>query len=366
MLFSRLLSDELSDIASEMERIRREFCMQSWRTCLRVALPVAVAMPAVVAALTPPTPQHANVDALVATLPAPSSEKVWVRVRGSVTIVALSSKLKLPGERLASLNDVEINHQFRQGDWLIVPAKQIRQVKLLASLDPSDLRRTPPLQDLPPLEEGPVVRLGDSIRKIAQRYGLSLQQLLQLNPGLDTAKLVVGSEINLSQAAPLRPRLLLGLAPSESGGISWPDLPNFGNSDKSFDSGFSASGWIWPTKGMFSSGYGWRWGRMHKGIDVANNVGTPIVAAKAGRVIFSGWDDGGYGFKVMVQHDDGSQSLYAHNSRLAVKVGQAVEQGDLLSYMGSTGRSTGPHLHFEIHPPGRGAMNPMQFLPPRA
>jgi murein DD-endopeptidase MepM/ murein hydrolase activator NlpD len=117
---------------------------------------------------------------------------------------------------------------------------------------------------------------------------------------------------------------------------------------------------------MFSSGYGWRWGRMHKGIDVANNVGTPIVAAKSGRVTFSGWDDGGYGYKVLVQHEDGSQSLYAHNSRLAVRVGQTVEQGQLVSYMGSTGRSTGPHLHFEIHPPGRGAINPLQLLPPRA
>jgi LysM repeat protein len=147
------------------------------------------------------------------------------------------------------------------------------------------LRRTPPLQDLPPLEEGltarqaPAVRFGDSIKKIAQRYGITLQQLLQLNPGLDTAKLVVGSEIKLSQASPVRPNLLIGLAPSGSGGISWPELPNFGNSDKPFDSGLSASGWIWPTRGLFSSGYGWRWGRIHKVIDVANSVGTPIVVS---------------------------------------------------------------------------------------
>jgi len=353
-------------MASEMGHIRQESCMQSWRTCLRIALPVAVAMPAVVVALTPPAPRQGDVDLLVATLPAPSSEKVWVKVRESISIDELSVKLKLSDERLASLNEVKPSHQFRQGEWLIVPANQLRLVKLLASLDQSELRRTPPLLDLPPLEESPAVRLGDNIRKIAQRYGVTLQQLLQLNPGLDTAKLVVGSEINLSKAAPARPKLLFGLAPSGSGGISWPDLPNFGNSEKPFGSGLSGSGWIWPTKGTFSSGYGWRWGRMHKGIDMANNVGTPIVAAKSGRVTFSGWDDGGYGYKVMVQHEDGSQSLYAHNSRLAVKVGQTVEQGELVSYMGSTGRSTGPHLHFEIHPPGRGAMNPMQFLPPRA
>jgi murein DD-endopeptidase MepM/ murein hydrolase activator NlpD len=105
---------------------------------------------------------------------------------------------------------------------------------------------------------------------------------------------------------------------------------------------------------------------MHKGIDVANNVGTPIVAAKSGRVVFSGWHDGGYGYLVTLAHADGSRSLYGHNSRLMVRVGQDVEQGSLISHMGSTGRSTGPHLHFEVHPPSSGAANPLQFLPPRA
>jgi LysM repeat protein len=142
-------------------------------------------MPALVAALNPPAPRHGDLDVLVAALPAPSTEKAWVRVRDNVTIDDLSAKLRVSGERLAALNDVETTHQFRQGEWLIVPAKQVRLVKLLASLDPSELRRTPPLQDLPPLEEGPAVRLGDSIKKIAQRYGVTLQQLLQLNPGLD-------------------------------------------------------------------------------------------------------------------------------------------------------------------------------------
>jgi murein DD-endopeptidase MepM/ murein hydrolase activator NlpD len=117
---------------------------------------------------------------------------------------------------------------------------------------------------------------------------------------------------------------------------------------------------------MFTSGYGWRWGRMHKGIDVANNVGTPVVASKAGRVVFAGWHDGGYGYLVTIAHADGSRSLYGHNSSLLVREGQEVDQGQTISQMGSTGRSTGPHLHFEIHPAGSGAMNPLAFLPPRA
>jgi murein DD-endopeptidase MepM/ murein hydrolase activator NlpD len=105
---------------------------------------------------------------------------------------------------------------------------------------------------------------------------------------------------------------------------------------------------------------------MHKGIDVANNVGTPIVAAKEGQVTFAGWHDGGYGYLVEISHPDGSRSLYAHNSRLLVSKGEEVSQGQAISQMGSTGRSTGPHLHFEIHPPGQGAVNPLQMLPPRA
>ena len=127
--------------------------------------------------------------------------------------------------------------------------------------------------------------------------------------------------------------------------------------------GRSSSGFIWPAQGVFTSGYGWRWGRMHKGIDIAAPVGTPIVAAASGVVISAGWNSGGYGNLVEIRHDDGSVTLYAHNDRILVRAGQYVQQGDQVSEMGSTGYSTGPHLHFEIHPSGNGAVNPMAYLP---
>ena len=107
-------------------------------------------MPALVAALTPPAPRHGDLDVLVAALPSPSTEKAWVRVRDSVTLDDLSSKLRVSGDRLAALNEVETTHQFRQGDWLIFPAKQVRLVKLLAALDPSELRRSPHPPSSPP------------------------------------------------------------------------------------------------------------------------------------------------------------------------------------------------------------------------
>ncbi|RAQ40206.1 peptidase M23, partial [Arthrospira sp. O9.13F] len=107
----------------------------------------------------------------------------------------------------------------------------------------------------------------------------------------------------------------------------------------------------------------WRWGRMHRGIDIAGPVGTPILAAAPGVVIFSGWNSGGYGNLVELEHPDGSVTLYAHNHRNLVSKGQKVTQGQLIAEMGSTGFSTGPHLHFEIHPTGNGAVNPMALLP---
>jgi murein DD-endopeptidase MepM/ murein hydrolase activator NlpD len=119
---------------------------------------------------------------------------------------------------------------------------------------------------------------------------------------------------------------------------------------------------IWPSRGTFTSGYGPRWGRMHRGIDIAGPVGTPIVAAASGVVVDAGWNEGGFGNLVKIQHPDGSLTLYAHNSRVIARVGQQVQQGEEISEMGSTGRSTGPHLHFEFHPPGMGAVNPLTYL----
>ena len=121
--------------------------------------------------------------------------------------------------------------------------------------------------------------------------------------------------------------------------------------------------YILPAKGTISSGYGMRRGRMHKGIDIAAPIGTPIVAAASGEVIFAGWNTGGYGNLVKLRHPDGSVTFYAHNNRVMVRNGQRVRQGQLIAEMGSTGRSTGPHLHFEIRPNGSTAINPMARLP---
>ncbi len=143
-----------------------------------------------------------------------------------------------------------------------------------------------------------------------------------------------------------------------------PDLPGISNPDDYLpDAPMRFTGHIWPSKGVITSGFGPRWGRMHKGIDIAAPVGTPIMASAPGEVISAGWNSGGYGNLVKVRHPDGSITLYAHNSRILVRRGQKVDQGQQIAEMGSTGYSTGPHLHYEIHANGRGAQNPMAFLP---
>jgi len=110
----------------------------------------------------------------------------------------------------------------------------------------------------------------------------------------------------------------------------------------------------------FTSGYGQRWGRMHEGTDFAASYGTPIYATADGVVIHAGWQSG-YGKLVKIQHEFGIETRYAHQSEIRVKVGQRVSRGEQIGAMGSTGRSTGTHLHYEVRVGGQ-AVNPMTYI----
>jgi murein DD-endopeptidase MepM/ murein hydrolase activator NlpD len=103
-----------------------------------------------------------------------------------------------------------------------------------------------------------------------------------------------------------------------------------------------------------------RWGSLHPGIDIGAGMGTPIKAAASGRVIVAAYS-GGYGNLVVIDHGNGLATAYAHQSRIAVSVGQEVSQGQVIGYVGSTGFSTGPHLHFEVRVNGSPA-DPMGYL----
>lgn len=123
---------------------------------------------------------------------------------------------------------------------------------------------------------------------------------------------------------------------------------------------------IWPGSGEITSGFGyrsspWGWSReFHSGIDIANSWGTPILATADGVVIYSGWD-GGYGNMVIIDHGNGIHTAYAHNSTIHVTVGQHVSKGGHIADMGSTGASTGPHVHYEVRLNGE-RVNPIDYM----
>lgn len=125
----------------------------------------------------------------------------------------------------------------------------------------------------------------------------------------------------------------------------------------------SSSNFIHPLKGAgyTSSTYGSRWGSFHKGIDFAASAGTPIYASAGGKVVYSGYNSGGYGNLIIIEHSNGLQTYYAHCSRLYVNVGAQVSKGQRIAGVGTTGNSTGNHLHFEIRKNGT-PVNPSNYL----
>lgn len=118
---------------------------------------------------------------------------------------------------------------------------------------------------------------------------------------------------------------------------------------------------VMPTTGVWTSGFGFRWGALHAGIDIANSIGTPILAASDGVVISAG-PYAGYGNMVKLRHSDGTVTLYGHCSSILVDIGQRVWAGDQIAKMGNTGNSTGPHLHFEVHLNGTDRVDPTGWL----
>jgi murein DD-endopeptidase MepM/ murein hydrolase activator NlpD len=121
-----------------------------------------------------------------------------------------------------------------------------------------------------------------------------------------------------------------------------------------------SSGLIWPVNGPIASGFGMRWGRLHAGVDIAVPSGTPVHAAKSGRVLIAGWVSG-YGNYTCIGHGGGLSTCYGHQTSIGVSVGQSVSQGQVIGYSGCTGHCFGPHVHFETRINGA-PVNPMGYL----
>ncbi|HHT67821.1 MAG TPA: peptidoglycan DD-metalloendopeptidase family protein [Firmicutes bacterium] len=180
------------------------------------------------------------------------------------------------------------------------------------------------------------VASGESLWEISERYDVSMEEITRVNQISDPNRIQPNTKLVIPGATQLRPRDVL--------------LVN-GQLQKAFD---------WPVRGRISSTFGPRWGRMHNGLDIAVATGTQVKAAADGRVTFAGWN-GGYGILVIIDHGNGIETRYAHNSRLNVKVGQRVTRGETVAYSGNTGVSTGPHVHFEIRYRNN-PVNPQTYL----
>jgi murein DD-endopeptidase MepM/ murein hydrolase activator NlpD len=188
------------------------------------------------------------------------------------------------------------------------------------------------------------------IELLASRRGLAGKRVRQRNALASTReqKAVMIAEANALAAedARIRAQLAAAQAARASSGTT--------------DATPSAHGLIWPVNGPVTSPFGYRWGRLHAGIDIGVGYGTPIHAAATGRVVLAGWT-GGYGNYTCIDHGGGLATCYAHQSSYAVSAGAQVSQGQVIGYVGSTGHSFGAHLHFEVRINGN-PVDPLGYL----
>ncbi|MGE5576847.1 MAG: peptidoglycan DD-metalloendopeptidase family protein [Syntrophothermus sp.] len=184
------------------------------------------------------------------------------------------------------------------------------------------------------------VRPGQTLFAIAAQYGASVEAIAAANGLANPNKIKAGQLLLIPTGAVLE-RIQLA---SRSLGLR----------------GRAGIAFIRPLQARISSDFGIRWGRMHYGIDFAAPVGTPIAAAADGEVVYSGWRSG-YGRLIILDHGNGVQTYYAHNSERLVSAGARVSQGQIIARVGTSGSTTGPNLHFEVRINGE-AVDPLPFL----
>lgn len=203
---------------------------------------------------------------------------------------------------------------------------------------------------------------GDTVQSIATRFEAKIDDILNWSGNnLDLTEptkspgewvMVPGGHREFRQwIIPVIPRGAAGVSKSVYGA---------GACEGGYEGAFGSGGFIWPAGNHSLSGNDYWSG--HLGIDIAAGEGAPIYAADSGVVVFSGWATGGYGNMVMVDHGNGYQSVYAHLSNASASCGRSVGQGQIIGYSGSTGNSTGAHLHFEVRYLG-GFVSPWYVLP---
>jgi murein DD-endopeptidase MepM/ murein hydrolase activator NlpD len=188
------------------------------------------------------------------------------------------------------------------------------------------------------------VEKNETLEEVAIQYDITLQSIIDANGIEDPDSVQIGTEL-FAPSARIPKKLRTHLLPERKK---------------------TSTRFIMPAQGRISGGYGYRTHpvlrrrKLHQGIDIVGRYGSPVKAAMAGKVRYSDWM-GSYGKLVIIEHDNGFETRYAHNSRLKAKNGDVVRQGQVIALIGKTGRTTGTHLHFEIRVKGK-AVNPMRYL----
>lgn len=191
-----------------------------------------------------------------------------------------------------------------------------------------------------------VVRKGENVWRISQRYDSTVDAIVRANGLRDSTAIRVGQRLAVPVGVKRRP---------SRSAKTWTKRDRRGHTP-------SGHTFAWPVKGTLTSKYGYRSGAHHDGLDIAVRKGTAVRAAEAGRVIHSDNGLSGYGNLIIVKHSGAFSTVYAHNRRNLVRVGEFVEKGQVIAEVGDTGRASAPHLHFEVRRDGR-ARNPLDYLP---
>jgi murein DD-endopeptidase MepM/ murein hydrolase activator NlpD len=257
----------------------------------------------------------------------PRSEIIEYEIKSGDTVSTIAQKFGISSETILWANDMDRNDQIKPGQTLkILPVSGIAHT----------------------------VKSGDSLESIAKKYDADSQSILDFpfNDVSDDLKLRAGQVMIVPD----------GIMPQSSVKPQTPKAqPQYlanGPASPTFNAPGGA-GFVWPTS---TSGISQYFAWYHPGLDLPNRAAPPVVSSDGGTVVVAGWPDNyGYGNRVVVDHGNGYKTLYAHLSNIYVSVGQHVSRGQTIGKMGSTGRSTGTHLHFEIHYKGI-AVNPLSIL----
>jgi murein DD-endopeptidase MepM/ murein hydrolase activator NlpD len=322
-------------------------------------------------------------------------QKRWVEyyVKAGDTLIGIGEYFSLPPEVIAKANALENPHLLMEGQELLIPLTKedadavLAEVKAREKREKTVVVRTLEIREYTvgegdslwsiansfnldintlfgcnemknpnylrvgttlriPNQDGVFykVKKGDTLAEIASKYGVPVEAIQEVN-GLSGANITVGKDLFLPGAKPVTSVYAF------TGGSSGSSV---------------SAGFLWPLSGRITSGYGWRRDPFtkrrdfHTGIDIKGPTGRIIRASKAGRVVYSGWM-GGYGRVVVIDHGKDYSTLYAHCSSLLVRKGQRVSAGQAIGKVGSSGRATGPHLHFEVRYRNK-PMNPLKVL----